>query len=98
MINSENEYYNFDSELNKLKFFSEEFSYLLKKFGITLTNTELDTSGDIICYIEEELDYEHWNCKRFEEIIKDNIPYVQDIYYDDGYFGITFNVGIVELF
>lgn len=96
---NENDFYEFDSESNKLKFYSDEFSNLLKRCNLTLTNIELDkNSCDIVCYIEEIIDYENWYCDKFEKVLKKNIPFIQDIFYEDGFFIITLNVSIVELF
>jgi hypothetical protein len=98
MTESENNFYEFDSETNKLKFYSDEFSNLLDRCGLQLTNIELDNSCDIVCYLEKVIDYENWHCNKFEEILKKNIPFIQDIYYEEGYFIITFNVETVDLF
>lgn len=99
MTESENDFYEFDSEKNKLKFYSDEFSSLLERCGITLSDIEVDNNScDIVCHLEKIIDYENWNCKRFEEILKEKIPFIQDIYYEEGYFVISFNVDMVDLF
>ncbi len=93
----ENNFYIYEEEKSKLRFYSDEFERLLSKCGIKLDNIELKKeTGDIFCYVNQ-LNYNKLNCKKFDEILKTNIPYIQDIFFKKNYFVLTFNVENVEL-
>lgn len=98
MIKFENNFYKFIEENNKLKFYSDEFDRLLSNYGIKLNKIELELeTGDIYCYIEK-LNYKKINCSKLDKILKENVPYIQDILLNDDFFVLLFNVDIVELF
>lgn len=94
----ENDFYIYDEKNYKLKFFSDEFEILLSKCGIKLNDIELEKeTGDIFCYINQ-INYKKLNCKKFDEVLRNNVPYIQDIFLEEDYFVLTFNVKNVELF
>jgi len=97
MTDFENNLYVYYEKESKLIFYSDEFERILSKYGIILENIELEKeSGDIFCYINQ-LNYNKLNCKKFDEILKKNIPHIQDIFFEDNCFVLIFNVENVEL-
>ena len=94
----ENNFYEFDEEEQKLKFFSDEFEKLMSKCDIKLNNIELDIETcNIYCYIDI-IDYTKLNCKKFDKILKNKIPYIEDVILEEGYFVLIFNIEKIELF
>jgi len=97
MIDFENNFYFYSEEKSKLKFYSDEFEKLLSRCGIILENIELDKeTGDIYCYVDG-INYDKLNCQKFDEILKNNVPYILDIFLEHDYFILTFNVKNIEL-
>jgi len=97
MIEFENNFYMYNQKEKKLKFFSDTFEKLLSNCSIILNNIELEKeTGDIYCYVDD-INYRKLNCKKFEEILKNNVPYIQDIFFEDDFFVLTFNVENIEL-
>lgn len=96
MKDFENNLFIYSEEESKFRFYSDEFERLLSKCGITLTNIELEKeTGDIYCYAD--VNYKKLNCQKFDEMLKNNIPHILDIFLEDGYFILTFNVENIEL-
>ena len=63
-----NNFYDYEKETKKLRFYSDTFEKLLSKCGIILEDIELDIdTGDIFCYCDD-INYKKLNCKRFDEI------------------------------
>lgn len=95
----ENDFYHFDKESSKLKFYSDEFEKLISNYYITLDNIELEIkTGNIICYVDMLFDYSKLDCEKFLEILKDKIPYIENIILQEDRFTLIFNVKNVELF
>lgn len=98
MIKFENNFCKFDTKNNKLKFYSDEFERLIANCGIVLDDIELNVeTGDIYCYIEP-IDIKHLNCKKFDKLLKDKVPYIKDIIIHENYFILIFDVENIELF
>jgi len=96
MIKFDNNFYDYSEKESILKFYADEFERLLLKYNILIDNIELNEDGDIYCYVN--LNYNKLDCKRFTKILKDKVPLIQDIILKDGFFILTFNIKIIELF
>jgi len=97
MKNFENNFYDYSEKESKLKFYSDEFERLLSNCGIILEDIELEKeTGDIYCYVDN-LNFDRLNCKKFDQVLKRNVPYIQDVFIEEDFFVMTFNVDRIEL-
>lgn len=97
MKDFENNFYIYSEKESKLRFYSDEFERLLSRCNIVLDNIELEKeTGDIYCYVNR-FNYNKLNCQKFDEILKSNIPHIQDILLEEEYFILTFNIENIEL-
>ena len=98
MIESENNLYSYNEKESELKIYSDELEKTLSNINIHTEDIELEKeTGDIYCYIQK-LNYKKVNCNKLCDYIKDKIPLIQDIFLEDGYFILTFNIKTIELY